>query len=244
MFNNLTTEGLEKAQDRLGGGFQALETDIYIGTIKALYGTKSSGGATGLVLIADIDGREYTETYWVTDKTGKNYFLNKQDPTKKVPLAGFTHANDLCLLTLDMQLSEIQTEDKVINLYNYDQKKDVATSVPMVTEAIGKTVALGILREKHNKSEKNASGEYVDQVGTERFVNQTDKLFHPEMKVTVLEAQAGATEAKFWDGWLERNKGKDRDKRTYKDGAEGGSSGAPPKAAAAAPARTSLFGKK
>ncbi|MFR7882301.1 MAG: hypothetical protein ACLU5J_13140 [Christensenellales bacterium] len=39
--------------------------------------------------------KPYTETIYITNKEGKNYFLNKQDPTKKVPLPGFTLIDDL-----------------------------------------------------------------------------------------------------------------------------------------------------
>ena len=54
MFNNLTNEGLEEPQDRLGG-FAPLETGIYTGEIKALYGGKSAGGATSLTVIVDFE---------------------------------------------------------------------------------------------------------------------------------------------------------------------------------------------
>ena len=78
-----------------------------------------------------------------------------------------------------------------------------------------------------------------------REINVTDKVYHPEQKLTVAEARQGQTEAKFWDSWLERNKGQTRDKRTIKDGAAGGARTTPPKPgeAAAAP-RKSLFGPK
>ena len=41
MFGNLTTDGLQESQDRLGG-ISVFNTDIYIGTVKALYAGKSS----------------------------------------------------------------------------------------------------------------------------------------------------------------------------------------------------------
>ena len=50
LFGNLTTDGLEEAEDRIGG-FQPLDTDIYIGTIKTAYAGQSQGGAHNLSLI-------------------------------------------------------------------------------------------------------------------------------------------------------------------------------------------------
>ena len=44
IFKNLNTEGLEQAEDRLGG-YSPLETDAYTGEIKMAYAGKSDGGA-------------------------------------------------------------------------------------------------------------------------------------------------------------------------------------------------------
>lgn len=247
MFQNLKSDGLEKTQDRLGG-YQPLETDIHIVTIKALYASKSDGGALGLNLIAETEsGQEYRETLWVTNKKGENFFLNKQDNTKKVPLPGFVVADDICLIATGAPLSEQQTEEKVIKLYDSEQKKEVPKSVDMVIDAIGKQVALGILQQLVNKNEKQGN-EYVPTAET-RTENTIDKVFHPELKLTVAEARDGQQEAKFWDAWQTRNKGQVRDKRTIKDGEAGAARGSAPKAAPSAAAgsaapRKSLFGNK
>ena len=242
LFGNLKSDGLEESQDRLGG-FRPLETDIYTGKIKALYAGKSDGGAASLTLIADFGGTEFRETYWVTNKKGENFFLNKDDKTKKVPLPGFTIADDLCLIATGAPLSEAVFEERTIKLYDYEAKKELPKGVDMLVAAIGQPISLGILKVLENKNEK-VGDEYVPTAET-REINVTDKVYHPEQKLTVAEARQGQTEAKFWDSWLERNKGLTRDKRTIKDGAAGGARTTPPKPgeAAAAP-RKSLFGPK
>lgn len=253
MFANLNTDDLEKSEDRLGGGFKALETDIHIMTIKALYAGQSDGGALSLNLIADVNGNEYRETFWITNKKKENFFYSKdekdkmaKDPTykgKKAPLPGFTVADDICLIATDLPLAQQKTEEKVIKLYDFDAKKELPKTVDMITAAIGKKIALGVLKVLENKNEL-VGNEYVP-TAEERELNTTDKVFHPEQKITVAEARDGQTEAKFWDSWLDRNKGKIRDKRTIKDGAGGAPRGAAPTAggsAAAAP-RKSLFNK-
>ena len=118
IFNKLKSDGLEESQDRLGG-YAPLETDIYKAIIKALYAGQSAGGAMSVNLIAEIDGREYRETLWVTNKNGENFFLNKDDKTKKVPLPGFTVADDILLIATGEPLASQETEDKVIKLYDF-----------------------------------------------------------------------------------------------------------------------------
>ena len=246
MFGNLTTDGLQESQDRLGG-ISVFNTDIYIGTIKALYAGVSSGGATSVTLIADLNGKEYTETMYVTNKDGKNWFANKQDPTKKVPLPGFTVVDDICLIATGEPLAVQETEEKVIKVWDSEAKKEMPKSVPMIIGALGKPIALGIQKSLANKQKKEGT-EYVPIAET-REENHIDKIYHPELKLTVAEARAGQDVAQFWDAWLLKNKDQVRDKRTIKDG-EAGNSGAPSKAPskpgtpAGQPERKSLFAKK
>ena len=244
LFDKLTTQGLEESQDRLGG-FSPLETDIYTGTIKAMYAGHSQGGAMSVTLLADINGKEYRETLYVTNKKGENFFLNKDDKTKKVPLPGFTIVDDICLIVTGKPLSEQESEEKVINIYDYDLKKEVPKSVPMLTELLNQKITLGIVKQIENKNVKQGD-EYVPS-SESREINIIDKVFHPEMKMTVAEARNGQDEPKFYNAWAERNKDVTRDKRTIKDNA-GGNAGSPPKAGGAASGseapRKSLFGKQ
>jgi hypothetical protein len=244
IFGNLTNEGLEEAQDRIGGGGFILDTDIYNMTVKMAYATKSAGGAHGFVFIGDNGGKEYRETLWVTNKKGENFFLNKDDKTKKVPLPGFTIANDICLATTEKPLSEQATEEKIVNIYDFDQKKEIPTSVPVLVDLLGQPVTLAILKILENKSEK-VGDDYVPTAET-REVNQIDKVFHTETQVTMVEARNGQA-ASFYNTWLERNKGQTRDKRSIKDGSAGtagrpgGNAGAPTSGAPSGE-RKSLFG--
>ena len=242
-FKKLTNDGLEESQDRLGG-YTPLESDIYTGTTKAMYAGHSQGGAMFVTMLVDLAGKEYRETFYVTNKKGENFFLNKDDKTKKAPLPGFTIVDDICLIMTGKPLAEQESEEKVINIYDYELKREVPKSVPMLTELLGQKITLGIIKQVENKNVKQGD-DYVATAET-REINLVDKVFHPEMKLTVAEARNGQEEAKFHDAWAVRNRGQTRDKRTLKDGA-GGTSGAPPKASGssgAAPARKSLFGQK
>jgi hypothetical protein len=247
LFGKLTSEGLEQSQDRIGGGFQPLDSGVYTATIKALYAGQSAGGAMSLTLLAELPGgKEYRETVYVTNKAGQNFFLNKEDRTKKVPLPGFTVGDDLCLIATGKPLAEQDAEDKVINVYDFEAKKEMPKSVPMIVEAIGQQVSLGIIKQIVNKNVKQGT-EYVATAET-REENFIDKVFHPTLKVTVAEARNDQDEPKFQEAWIARNKDQVRDRRTIKDGEAGtASNGRPPKAGAAPAAgaqtaRKSLFG--
>jgi hypothetical protein len=260
LFGNLSSNGLEEAQDRLGGGFGPIDSDIYKLKIKALYaGVSAAVGskAQSVNLIADINGKEYRETFWITNKDGENFFMAKGadgKPTgKKSPLPGFTMVDDICQIATGKPLSEQEAEDKVVQVYDAEQKKQVNKNVPMLVEALGQEVALGIIRRKVNKNVKNDSTGVYEPTAEEREENFTDKVFHPELKLTIVEAKAGADVATFWDAWLELNKGKTQDRRKIKDGqGNGGAAGAPQAARAAGPApqaegaapKKSLFGAK
>lgn len=241
LFNKLTSDGLEESQDRLGG-FSPFDSDIYIGTIKVAYAGTSSGGATSVSFVVDTDGREYRETFYVTNKKGENFFISQDK--KKVPLPGFTVVDDICLIASGKPLANQETEEKVIKLYDFEQRAEVPKSVPVLTDLVGQKIALGILKQLENKSKKNDSTGVYEPTEETRETNVVDKVFHPEMKLTVAEARNGKEDPEFWDKWIERNKGTIRDKTEKK---VGGNAGAPPKPAAAggtAAPRQSLFSKK
>lgn len=242
LFNKLTSDGLEESQDRLGG-FGVFDSDIYTGKIKVAYAGTSSGGATSVSLVVETGGKEYRETFYVTNKKGENFFTKDG---KKIPLPGFTIVDDICLIASGKPLANQETEEKVIKLYDFEQKAEVPKSVPVLTDLIGQEISLGVLKQLENKTKKNDStGEY-EATDETRETNTVDKVFHPEMKLTVAEARNGKEEPEFWGKWVEKNKGTVRD-RTEKKGAGGGNAGAPPKPAAAggtAAPRQSLFGKK
>lgn len=253
LFENLTSEGLEQTQDRLGG-FQVLESGAYTGTIKVAYAGKAAqSNAQNVTFILTLeDGREYSETFWITNKNNENFFRNKQDNTKKIPLPGFTMVDDICLMTTNKSLAEQTVEEKVVNIYDPEERKQMPKGVPVLVETLGKQITFGIIKQLENKSEKDANGTYVPTPET-REVNVTDKVFHYPTGLTVVEARNGgkaAEDAVFYAAWVEKNKGRTADRRKIKDGAPGaagarnGKPGGPPQASNQGPAKTSsLFGK-
>lgn len=242
IFKNLSSEGLEEVEDRLGG-YQPLESGIYKGTVKALYGVEAASGAVGMDLIVDINGQEYRERLWVTNRNKQNYWVTPNG--KKSPLPGYSIVEDILMVTTETPLNQQNIEEKVVKVWDPETRSELPKSVPMFVDVIGKEVALGILKQLVNKREKQGN-EYVE-VAESREENVIDKVFHPELKVTVNEAKNGR-DPTFWDSWEARNAGVTRDRRKIKEG----SSGAPQSnrrapgggGGSSSPSpRTSLFGK-
>lgn len=227
IFSNMTNEGMEQASDVLGG-YSPLESGIYPAKVKALYVTESKSGAMALNLIADISGREYRETIYITNKDKQNFYLSKKTG-KKVPLPGFTTIDDLCLCGIGKHLCDLDPQPKTIKIYDFEAKGEILKEVPMVTEMLGAAVDLGILKEIVDKNTLQGN-EYVPS-GETREQNTINKVFHSETHKTVPEALANKEVAEFYGKWLEKNGGKtiDRSTKTAKASAKPAASQAPRK---------------
>lgn len=248
IFKKLTTEGAEKAVDRLGGGFQAVPSDIYDVTIKMAYvGNSAHSKAMSVTLIATMaDNKELRETIWITNKDNENTYADKQDAKKKHLLPGFITVNDICLLATGNELSEQETEEKMVKIYNSTEKKEVPTAVQVITDLIGKKVKLGVLRKKSWKQKRDDSGNYVNTDQT-RDENTIDKVFHADNGRTVQEYMHGVDPAEFMPAWEKQNKGKDRDDTTRAQPAAAaaggiGGTGRPGGAAGPGTAKKNIFG--
>lgn len=223
---NLTTDGLKQQQDRVGGsGFSALESGLYNATIKAAYLHTAASGANAVVVIATLTGsnltepREYRETLYVTNKEGKNWYLNSNN--ERVGLKGFNIANNLCLVASGKPLSAQPTEDKVLNLYDAKAGKEIPQSVPVLAALTGKDFIAGIIKEVHFKQVKNkTTGAYEDTDET-REENTIENVFNSKTRCTANEIILGGTSGEFKpefiETWDKANTGKVFD-RTKKKG--------------------------
>jgi hypothetical protein len=242
MFGNLSTDGLEEAGDRLGGGL--LETRTYDGTVRLAYAGKSqSSAAQSVTAHIDIMGIEFRETYWVTNRDGTNSYADKRDATKKHPLPGYTMVDDLCLLTTGLPLSEQPAEEKVVKLWDYESKKEIPQNVQVLVDLIGKPITVAILKQTVDKQAKDSAGNYV-ATGETRDENIADKFFHTDSRRTVTEVREGMEEAVFYGKWVEKNAGKTRNRSKGGEGKAGvpGRPAAANAPGAAKPKAKSLFG--
>lgn len=223
------------------GGRSLLDSDIFKGTVKLAYLSKSSGGATGLTLLLELEGgKEHRETVYITNKKGEVFYEKNGE---KNYLPGFNMANSLALLTTGKGITELDTETKMVNVWNKDTKAEVPTPVEMVMDLLGTEIYVGILRQKEDK--QTLVGDKYVSTGETREVNLMDKLFCAKEKfdkLTSTEIRSKATEPAFYNEWLKKWKDQVRDKSTK----AGGNAGAP-KAGGVTPPTSkpadSLFGE-
>lgn len=229
----------------IGGGYERIDhSDIYGFTVEYAYLRTAGSGALGLVLHMKSDGgANFRETMWMTSGTakgGNNFYVDKNG--KKQYLPGFTNANNLALLTVGKNIGELETEEKVAKLYDYEQQAEVPTKVQMFTDLVNQPIKAGILKQIVDRNVKNDAGAYVPS-GETREEYIVDKFFRARDNMTVAEILAQADEASFHEVWIEKNK--DREVNRAK-GAQGGAAPAAPTPAAPSAAGSapvaSLFG--
>lgn len=248
LFGNLSTTGAEKVTDRVGGG-GTIPTSIYTGKVKFAYAGKSTGGANSITVLADVGGIELRVTEWVTNKAGENTYPDKQDKTKKHLLPGFININDMCLLTANAELSDMEFEEKVIKLYDFDTKKEVPTNVLVLSALTGAEITLAVVEQIVDKQKKNESTQMYENTGETRNENIIEKMLHTDRR-TVTEIRENIAEAGWATKWLEKNDGKARNRAKGADGksgAPGARTGAPAGASSGGSApgpKASLFGAK
>jgi len=227
LFGNLNTAGHESVQDTLGGGnFGAIESGAYEAVIKVAYAGAAPSGAqnvTFVFTIPELGDREYRETIYITNKAGETFYLDKKNPNLKRTLPGYATVNDICIVTTGDPLTEQDTEEKVVKVYDFDANGEVNKSVQALTGLTGQKVILGLQKQLEDKKSK-VGNEYVP-TGETRETNVIDKIFHSPTKMTVNEAERELTEGEFYNDWLKANEGKVRD-RTAKDKGNAGKPGA------------------
>lgn len=235
---NLTSDdSIANEKDSVGGG-GVLPSGLYAAKVTLAYVTVSSGGATGLVVHAKTtEGKDIRTTQWMTSGTAKgakNYY--EKDGVKNY-LPGFLLAQSLALLTVGKELSELDTEEKVVNLYSFEAKAEVPTKVQMVMDLVGKEIVIGLIKQIVDKTAKNDANIYMP-TGESREENEVDKFFRASDNMTVAEIRAKAPEAAFATTWSNKWVGQTRDKSSKTSGTAG-----VPRAAATASKKptTSLF---
>ena len=240
--NLATNETINNERDSIGGS-GPLDSGLYMLKIALAYINKAASGALGLVLqFKTEDNKDVRQTLWMSSGTAKgckNYYEDKNGEKQYLP--GFIHANAICLLTVGKEISAMETETKVINLYSAEAKAEVPTKVEMVMDLIGQEVLAGIIKQTVDKTVKNDAGAYV-ATGETRDENEIDKIFRAKDRMTTAEIRSQATEATFADSWEQKWTGKVKDRAK---GATAGLAGVPKLGSAPAASKkptASLFG--
>ena len=208
LFGNAAAElqGAEKEKDVLGGR-SLLPTGVYDGTLDVAYITTSERGAKAFNLVLDIGGKKVRETTYVTNREGGVTYTKDG---KKFPLPGYSLINALCKLTVGKEIPQLAFEKKLVKVYDFDQKKEVAKEMDVAVELSGQIVKGGIENHRENKRAKDQAGNYVPTAEVREF-NTITRVFHPQTKQTATEYNTQAP-AEFHDAWVKEFTGKVIDK--------------------------------
>lgn len=206
---------VEEAKDVVGGGvsFGILETGAYNCKIKQAYVDYSKGGAMSINFEFQSDtGNIFRSQQWVTSgnsKGNKNYYTDSKGNNQYLP--GYTLVNDICALAAGTYLADMDTDERMVKIYDFAQGKQVDVAKQVITDLLGKDILLTVEKQIVDKNVKNDAGDYVPS-GETREVNEVVKAFCPDDEVTVTEKKAGLTEASFLTKWVEKNEGQTKDK--------------------------------
>lgn len=225
MFENLaknTTIKDEEPRDSLGGFI--LPTDIYPCLIDMAYMSKSTNGADAVNLVCKTqDNRELKQTIYITNRQGEPFYTKNDE---KHYLPGYNQVNSICDLAIGQDIATVAAaaEEKTIKVYDYDAKKELPKSMPVLTSLLGKKIVLGVLNIKENKNVKGADGKYVPGPET-RNINEINKAFN-EQGLTQAEIKAGSTTPEFMQKWKDKFGNKEIDKTVAVAGSTAGVPGA------------------
>ena len=226
----------EVEDDFIGGG-GVLDTDIYPATIKYAYiGKAANSDARNLTLCLVVNGKtEITRSIWMTNRNGDVTYTDKRTGKKK-NLPGYNQVNSLCMLLASKAVGDMDVEEKTLNLYDYESKKEIPQAVECFTELHGKNLHVAIQKQIVDKTEKNQTTGDYEPTGETRETNEFIKFFPENNLVTISEiahfikSLGGDFEEVLKDGdigkaisrmedkgayataWLEKNRGQVYDK--------------------------------
>jgi len=237
--NDMETE-VDRSTSSLPRVFESGVYDVVIDT--AYIDSSASGAISANFVFKAQDGRTLNQTIYITSGEAKGRLPYYVRDGKKIPLPGFSTANSIALLTIGEEINALETETKVLSLYDYDAKKNTPQQKEVIMDLLGQEVTLGVLRVIEDKRVKNAAGQYVPS-GETRVINEIDKVFRTSDKMTTSEIRKGKTEPEYFGSWSEANTGLTRDKSEGKKG-ETGPASSPAAASSDAPAKEASPTKK
>tara|TARA_R110002012_G_scaffold318308_1_gene536404 strand:+ start:41010 stop:41768 length:759 start_codon:yes stop_codon:yes gene_type:complete len=227
------TQEVEK--DTLGGGGGgALPSDLYSFVIKAAYFDFSKGKAMSVNLKLETDtGRRLNVTEYITSGEAKGCKPYYEKNGQKFPLPGYAKMNTLCQLVTGKPINELTAEDKILKLYDFNERKETNQSKKVISELTNQPIKAGVFKIIEDKVAKNESFnpslpesktnlKYVP-TGETREVNEVAKFFNSDGKT--IEEVTGGKDAAFAEEWNKAHQGKTKDKSTKSAG--GATAGAP-----------------
>lgn len=211
MFDKFKKQGdssVQKSQDRVGG-FAPMPSNIYEAVIKQLWFGEYGSGAGFMDLQLDVNGKTFRERILLSDRNGNNYWTKDG---KSTFFDGFMALDAICLFVTgeDFEANVENIEQKMVKVYNADQRKEVPTEVPVLANVLGEKIKVAILQRKVDvtqKSEENGKTVYLP-TGETREENTLSKVLDIDTDRTVTEIIDEVETSVYADAWVTRWKDK------------------------------------
>ncbi len=219
----ISDEAKSSDRDTVGSSYGLLDTDIYPCTINMAHIVETNSGALMFHIAYETeDGVKGNFSTCIQSGAGKTYFVNKDKEKQELP--GFALLRTMLYIAeAEYGVEDLDTEERVWPVYDYDEKKEIDTDVDAVADLIDVKMYLAIQKQSVNKKEKDDDGNYVD-TNERREQNEVVKVFEHPTKLSVQEIEADVEEAQFFDVWIEKFQGKVIDRfKEVKDGSGKGS---------------------
>lgn len=223
-------------KDTVGNG-GAVDTNVYSGTLDLVYQDVSKNGAISINIHFNVEDKIVRQTTYISNQAGK-FTYNKDG--KNYPLPGYSQMDSFFKAVTGKGIAEQEQLEKVLKLYDFEQKKEVPVPRKCFVDAQGQRIAIGILKVSEEKTVKTTETEAngkVKYVGTGEFreINEFDKYFDADSGLTNVEKAGGITEPEFLNIWKTKKVGTVKVKAAKNQPAAGS------KAGSAAKPATSLF---
>ena len=192
---------LEEERDSVGSG--VLDSDVYLGVVELVYLDASASGAISVNISFKTNNRTVRQTVYISNRKGEFVYRNKDK--KDLPLPGYAQMDAFFTAVTGKGLSSQSLEEKVINIYNYDLKKEIPQTRKVFMDILNKPIAAGILKISEERTTKESN--YTVGTGEYRNLNEFNKWFDAETGLTNVEKKAGETEAKVLENWKKANTG-------------------------------------
>lgn len=203
---------VEAVKDVKGTNFGVIDSGIYTMKCAMAYIYTKPNGGIGLATEFKGDGIVYKETLHLVKPNGDAFYTTKAN--KKMPMMGLVVADAMAQVTHDkilMTLGSETVQKKMVNVYNFDEGRDIPTEVDMIMGLVGQDMQLAILRKIENKATQASNWKPTNE---QKEYNAIDTVFQVDTNLSAVEIINGAPSSQYayWDG---RNTGKTRN--TFKE---------------------------
>lgn len=198
-------------QETVGGGWTADDSGTQLVVLTEAYLTESAKGALAFNLkTKDKEGNERAYQIYFTNRNKEVFYTDKKTQEKR-KLPGYQMVDNICKAACGKTFMEVNktAKKKVIDLYDFESRKEIPTEVKAFPAVLKKPLILGIIKIVKNKY-KNGK-----ETSEKIEVNEIHMVFRKEDKRTPKEVDNGVTEPKNHEKWVKYWDGRVKDE--YKE---------------------------